>query len=299
MECCSSKCTTAAAAAPATSSNSSVKADEGVRDSGPSMRKRLRVLCLHGFRTSAAILQQQLFNKWDSTLLHDLLDLTFLDAPFPCSGKSDVDGIFPPPFYEWFKYNIIFTEYTGLEECIQYISDFMYEHGPFDGLLGFSQGAVLCAALAGLQQKGLALSNHPPLKFVLIISGAMFKNVKVKQDCYSDIIRCPSLHFIGTKDWLKPKNEELREVFEDPIIVRHGAKHTVPKLDEEAIAVLRTFLRRVQAPEVHHPKERESTFGYCEENKHVGDNTFECYEEIKHDSGLQEDCLPEIEVVAY
>eukprot|EP00250_Pteridium_aquilinum_P008106 c17678_g1_i1 orf=215-1021(+) len=268
MECCSSKCTTAAAAAPATSSNSSVKADEGVRDSGPSMRKRLRVLCLHGFRTSAAILQQQLFNKWDSTLLHDLLDL-------------------------------IFTEYTGLEECIQYISDFMYEHGPFDGLLGFSQGAVLCAALAGLQQKGLALSNHPPLKFVLIISGAMFKNVKVKQDCYSDIIRCPSLHFIGTKDWLKPKNEELREVFEDPIIVRHGAKHTVPKLDEEAIAVLRTFLRRVQAPEVHHPKERESTFGYCEENKHVGDNTFECYEEIKHDSGLQEDCLPEIEVVAY
>lgn len=206
-----------------------------------SSRKKLRVLCLHGFRTSAAILQKQLMKKWDSSLL-ELLDMTFLDAPFPCRGKSEVEGIFPPPYYEWFQYNIIFTEYTGLEECIDYISSFMYEHGPFDGLLGFSQGAVLSAALAGLQQKSLALSRHPPLRFVLIISGAMFKQEKVKQDCYSDIIRCPSVHFIGANDWLKPKNEELRQVFESPTVVRHGAKHTMPKLDDEASAVLRTFL---------------------------------------------------------
>lgn len=32
-----------------------------------------------------------------------------------------------------------FTEYTNFDECLAYIEDYMVEHGPFDGLLGFSQ----------------------------------------------------------------------------------------------------------------------------------------------------------------
>ena len=32
---------------------------------------------------------------------------TFLDAPFPCRGRSDVEGIFSPPYYEWFTYDIV------------------------------------------------------------------------------------------------------------------------------------------------------------------------------------------------
>ncbi|MCO5587539.1 hypothetical protein L7F22_041489 [Adiantum nelumboides] len=276
-----------------------------LRNRAPSS-KPLRVLCLHGFRTSAAFLQQQLFNKWDKSLLQNLLDMNFLDAPFPCKGKSDIEGIFPPPFYEWFQYNIIFTEFTGLEECIQYIANYMYEHGPFDGLLGFSQGAVLCAALAGLQQKGLALSKHPPLRFVLIISGAMFKNIKVKEDCYSDIIRCPSVHFIGSKDWLKPKNEELRQVFKEPVILRHGAKHTVPRLDKEGIAVLRNFLTRVQACQVHLSPEKNTGFEHIQvksegifEERHLDvTGKFTEFGGAKHEGIIQEDFLSEIEVAA-
>ena len=37
--------------------------------------------------------------------LQGTFDLVFLDAPFPCQGKSDVDGIFDPPYYEWFQFN--------------------------------------------------------------------------------------------------------------------------------------------------------------------------------------------------
>eukprot|EP00249_Psilotum_nudum_P010129 c22350_g1_i2 orf=204-950(-) len=202
-------------------------------------RRKLRVLCLHGFRTSGAILEMQI-RKWDSSVL-DLLDLTFLDAPFPCNGKSDVEGIFSPPYYEWFQFNMIFTEYTGMEECITYISNYMDKHGPFDGLLGFSQGAVLSAALVGLQQKGLALMGHPPVHFVIIISGSLLKNKEFMKNCYSENIRCPSVHFIGAYDWLKPRNEELLKVFDNPLVIRHGAKHTVPRL-EESVSTLRNFL---------------------------------------------------------
>lgn len=32
-----------------------------------------------------------------------------------------------------------FSEYTNFDECLAYIEDFMIKHGPFDGLMGFSQ----------------------------------------------------------------------------------------------------------------------------------------------------------------
>lgn len=44
-----------------------------------------------------------------------------------------------------------FTEYVNFEESLAFIEDYMVKHGPFDGLLGFSQGAILSAGLPGLQ----------------------------------------------------------------------------------------------------------------------------------------------------
>lgn len=66
-------------------------------------KKKPRFLCLHGFRTSGAIMKEQVIGKWPESVT-SRLDLFFADAPFPCTGKSDVDGIFPPPYYEWFQF---------------------------------------------------------------------------------------------------------------------------------------------------------------------------------------------------
>jgi hypothetical protein len=65
--------------------------------------RKPRFLCLHGFRTSGEIMKKQI-HKWPQNVL-DKLDLVFVDAPFPCNGKSDVEGIFDPPYYEWFQFN--------------------------------------------------------------------------------------------------------------------------------------------------------------------------------------------------
>eukprot|EP00249_Psilotum_nudum_P016902 c26046_g1_i1 orf=478-1251(+) len=203
-------------------------------------KRKLRLLCFHGFRTSGSILAKQI-RKWDNSIV-DLLDLTFLDAPFPCIGKSDVEGIFPPPYYEWFRFNVEFTEYYGMEECVEYISNYMDKHGPFDGFLGFSQGAILAAALTGLQQKRLALLHHPPLRFVIIISGALFRNEEMMKDCYSEQIKCPSIHFIGTNDWLKDYNKQVLKMFDNPLVIQHGGKHVVPRLGEDDVVTLRNFL---------------------------------------------------------
>jgi hypothetical protein len=65
--------------------------------------RKPRFLCLHGFRTSGEILKTQV-HKWPESALQ-MLDLVYLDAPFPSQGKSDVEGIFDPPYYEWFQFN--------------------------------------------------------------------------------------------------------------------------------------------------------------------------------------------------
>ncbi|KAI5436749.1 hypothetical protein KIW84_023025, partial [Lathyrus oleraceus] len=110
-----------------------------------------RILCFHGFRTSGQILKK-LVSRWPETVLQKL-DLVFIDGQFPAQGKSDVEGIFDPPYYEWFQANEDFTEYRNFEECLTYVEDYMLENGPFDGVLGFSQGAFLAAALPGMQEQ--------------------------------------------------------------------------------------------------------------------------------------------------
>ncbi|XP_057724380.1 uncharacterized protein LOC130940291 isoform X2 [Arachis stenosperma] len=206
--------------------------------------KKPRFLCLHGFRTSAEILKKQV-HKWPQSVINEL-DLVFLDAPFPCQGKSDVEGIFDPPYYEWFQFNKEFTEYTNFDECLQYIEDYMIKQGPFDGLLGFSQGAILSAALPNLQDKGVALTKVPKVKFLIIIGGAKFRSPWVAEKAYSSPIRCPSLHFLGETDFLRQYGSELIESCVEPVVIHHPKGHTIPRLDDESLKTMMSFIEKIK-----------------------------------------------------
>ncbi|VAH41966.1 unnamed protein product [Triticum turgidum subsp. durum] len=198
--------------------------------------KKLKVLCLHGFRTSGGFLKKQI-SKWHPSILQQF-DTVFPDGQFPAGGKSDIEGIFPPPYFEWFQFDKDFTEYTNLEECIAYLCDYMVKNGPFDGLLGFSQGATLSALLIGYQAQGKVLNDHPPIKFMVSVSGSKFRDPSICDVAYKDPIKAKSVHFIGEKDWLKVPSEELASAFADPLIIRHPQGHTVPRLDEASVKQL-------------------------------------------------------------
>ncbi|CAD6216575.1 unnamed protein product [Miscanthus lutarioriparius] len=164
--------------------------------------------------------------------------VVFPDGIFPAGGKSEIEGIFPPPYFEWFQFNKEFTEYTNLDECISYLCDYMVKNGPFDGLLGFSQGATLSALLIGYQAQGKVLSDHPPIKFMVSISGSKFRDPSICDVAYKDPIKVKSVHFIGEKDWLKVPSEELASAFDEPLIIRHPQGHTVPRLDDVSVKQL-------------------------------------------------------------
>ncbi|XP_057532663.1 dihydrofolate reductase isoform X1 [Amaranthus tricolor] len=210
---------------------------------GEEIRKP-RFLCLHGFRTSGKIMKKQI-GKWPESV-RDKLDLIFPDAPFPARGDSDVQGIFDPPYYEWFQFNKEFTTYENFEECLEYIQDCMIKNGPIDGLLGFSQGAILSAALPGLQSQGLALTKVPKIKFLIIIGGAKLKAKSWADKAYASPIECPSLHFLGKEDFLKPYGEELLKSVVNPVIIHHPKGHTVPRINEESLPTMDCFIEKIQ-----------------------------------------------------
>ncbi len=79
---------------------------------------------------------------------------TYIDAPNPASGPipDDVTPFFQPPFYEW--WNASRGEdgrwsYEGWEASVAHVGDVMKLHGPFDGVMGFSQvcGAAGCGGM--------------------------------------------------------------------------------------------------------------------------------------------------------
>lgn len=47
----------------------------------------------------------------------------------------------------------------------------MVKFGPVDGVLGFSQGALVAATLPGMQVQGVALTKVESIKFVILVSG--------------------------------------------------------------------------------------------------------------------------------
>ncbi|RCV14598.1 hypothetical protein SETIT_2G439000v2 [Setaria italica] len=233
--------------------------------------KKAKVLCLHGFRTSGSFLKKQI-SKWHPSIFQQF-DMVFPDGIFPAGGKSEIEGIFPPPYFEWFQFNKEFTEYTNLDECISYLCDYMVRNGPFEGLLGFSQGATLSALLIGYQAQGKVLSDHPPIKFMVSISGSKFRDPSICDIAYKDLIKVKSVHFIGEKDWLKVPSEELASAFDDPLIIRHPQGHTVPRLDDASVKQLSgwssSILENIKNEDVHVSKAldaEESTGAELSEN---------------------------------
>uniref|UniRef100_A0ACD5URZ2 Uncharacterized protein n=1 Tax=Avena sativa TaxID=4498 RepID=A0ACD5URZ2_AVESA len=205
-----------------------------------------RFLCLHGFRTSGEIMRRQVSERWPADVT-SRLDLAFPDAHFPAAGESPVHGLFDPPYYEWCQFvGEDFARCSNFGECVANIEELMVREGPFDGLLGFSQGALLSAALVGLQEQGLALNRVPTVKYVIVISGGRIQSPALAAKAYANKIKCPSLHFIGDNDFAKTHGEELADSFVDPLVIRHPAGHTVPRLDEKSLQVMHSYLDRIE-----------------------------------------------------
>eukprot|EP00048_Salpingoeca_helianthica_P025137 m.37993 g.37993 ORF g.37993 m.37993 type:complete len:195 (+) comp9907_c0_seq1:397-981(+) len=169
--------------------------------------------------------------------------LTTLTHPPICREAQEiVKTIFPAPYFEW--WTLQGETYSGIEETLRYIHTYEQQHGPFVGVLGFSQGACLAATLlaqAALHMEGAAL---PQLQFGIVLSGFIPVD-RAYAGLFSTSLPLPCFFSYGATDFKRDACVTLSHVFPAAVTVAHSADHMLPnrRNGPDAIAALDAFLK--------------------------------------------------------
>lgn len=149
-----------------------------------------RILLIHGWRTSGDIL----FMQTAAFRYHTEIEVVKINGPWDAKGPPD-DGIaeFYPnqPYYEWWAYEEDSEGrkiYNGHEKSLRRLEAFLDEHGPFLGVLGFSQGATMTTLLAELQET----KQKKWFNFVIVIGGVPPLSQYTNSVSYSNLSVCYS-----------------------------------------------------------------------------------------------------------
>jgi pimeloyl-ACP methyl ester carboxylesterase len=184
--------------------------------------RKLRILCLHGYHGTASILRQQA-----SPLLSGLpssYEFVFADAP--SLAEND---------FGWWQLN-----FRGWQRTFAWAAACFASHGPFDGVLGFSQGAALTSLLVGLR----AADGQGPVSFsfAMMVGGFKcdspdFAGLYAAKENY----RLPSLHIIGQSDVIVPAADSraLAAQFDAPVVLSHPGGHVIASTPPVKRAVAR------------------------------------------------------------
>ncbi|XP_048413427.1 esterase OVCA2 [Stegostoma tigrinum] len=223
----------------------------------------LRLLCVHGYRQDGGSFRDRTGSLRKA--LRKRAELLYVSSPLrvPLSlgasarppavdgdgtqmGETEEDGRgwwFSNPAEDSFNALDHVESCKGLEESLETVSKAMAELGPFDGIMGFSQGAALVAMVCALKQKG-----DPRFQFDFAILVAGFKSrCTLHAHFYQEPIAVPSLHVFGDTDRViaGQLSQDLSTSFVDPVILTHSGGHFVPAAAAQRLVYLE-FLERFQ-----------------------------------------------------
>lgn len=264
--------------------------------------RKLKILMLHGFTQTGHTFD------FKTKALKKSLDKHFPAAPKPGHLRQypggvelvyptapirldpsdipgfDVDGDKDfPEAYGWWRRKGDGEPYTyeGMELGLARIAETLTEQGPFDGVLGFSQGGAAAGMVASLlepgrreafeaaQSKGgmrypdsfvkdrgyIGEAVHPPLRFAVSYSGFGASTNALYQAFYEPKIGTPISHFLGSVDTVVSEDRSLRLVDAcvagrgreggAPRVIYHPGGHFLPSSGKQYVAALVAFVREV------------------------------------------------------
>ena len=147
--------------------------------------------------------------------------------------------------------------YTGWQQSVETLERIWEESGPFDGVLGFSQGAVMAHILCWLGEVGCEESTVQDsncfrvwrnLKLAIFCSGFPSRLPHMRLD-QCRVLKLPSLHISGTHDKNVPPEHQraLCACFAGAELYTHDHPrgHVLPQKAADR-AKLVAFIRRVE-----------------------------------------------------
>ena len=253
----------------------------------------LKVLMLHGYTQNGSLFhaKTRAMEKHLSKIFPGVslsyptgpLQLRPSDVPgFDSTTSEDPDSI---EAYGWWRRSNTSDppEYVGLDEGLASIAKVLESEGPFDGVIGFSQGAAMATMVASLlegesrkqafaraqEQSSLAIPfpesfeklDHPPLKFCAAYSGFRSPGERYTGFYENPHIQTPVCHFIGSLDSVV---EEARtQALVDAAgganktqVVVHPGGHFVPS-GKQYLDTIAAFIRETTSPQNEKEKVEE------------------------------------------
>jgi hypothetical protein len=124
-----------------------------------------RFLCVHGWRTSGPVLQGQMKAFNDAVNI----ECQYINAPFVAVGPPDelISMFYPSASYSYYEWYLDENN-NDIQSSIDALLLEIETNGPYDGLLGFSQGAEMCTRLCLEIQEKQIKSN---ITQVILIGG--------------------------------------------------------------------------------------------------------------------------------
>lgn len=224
----------------------------------PNFLKLPRILCLHGGGTNARIFQAQC--RILARTLAPYYRLCFAEAPFAATPGPDVVSVYQEwgPFRAWISLGEDDSNNIAkVEEALQRAmddDDARGATGMWCGLLGFSQGAKVCASLLFRQQQDPNASARlfgTKLRFGILLAGRgpLLSFAHHEHDTGvvpAGLLSIPTLHVHGLQDPGLILHRNLAHQFCDKRTARvlewDGA-HRVPIKTADVDAVVRETIR--------------------------------------------------------
>lgn len=239
-----------------------------------------KILMLHGYTQNGTLfhaktraMEKHLQKAFPGISLHyptGPLQLKPSDVPgFDASSSEDPDSI---EAYGWWRRSNTSDppEYTGLDQGLETVAKLLESEGPFDGVIGFSQGAALAAMVASLLEgesrkqafvraqstsplaipypASFARLNHPPLKFCAAYCGFRAPGERYRGFYEDPHIQTPMCHIIGSLDSLVEESRTQALVdaaggAQKTQVVMHPGGHFVPS-GKQYLDVIAGFIKQ-------------------------------------------------------
>jgi hypothetical protein len=198
--------------------------------------RHLRILCLHGYHGSGAVLRRQMAAL--TAAMPADVEFVYVDAPSLAEGD-----------FGWWHAGA-----GGWDRTREWATRLFRSTGGCDGVFGFSQGAALTGLLVGLQQARTGHVNHDiQFEFAVMVGG--FKSDAAEpDDLFDRPLSVPSIHVIGRTDMVVAPKESrlLADAFIDPLVLEHAGGHIVPG-DPAVTGPVAALLKQVADDHPHLP----------------------------------------------
>ncbi|KAI4182055.1 MAG: hypothetical protein L6R41_006235 [Letrouitia leprolyta] len=125
----------------------------------------MRFLCLHGMGTNPEILEAQIAPLRAGLSGHH--EFVYLAGEVECDAAPGVSNIYPGPYLSY--YTLPTT--TQVQDAHDLVLDFIDEEGPFDAVIGFSQGAALASSL--MLQRAKDTSAEPLFQLAIFLCASL------------------------------------------------------------------------------------------------------------------------------